>query len=165
MLIREENVGDAAAIADVTTRAFRTAAHASGTEAAIVAALRQAGALTISLVVVEGASVIGHVAISPVRIGGREERWFGLGPVSVDPACQSKGIGTALITAALARLRDTRAVGCVVLGDPTFYQRFGFRSDPELRYGDVPPRYFQRLVLAGSAPRGEVSYHRAFDAS
>lgn len=166
MLIRDEGVGDAAAIADVTTDAFRNAEHASGTEAKIVAALRHADALTVSLVAVEdGGAVIGHVAISPVRIDGRDGRWFGLGPVSVVFARQSSGIGTTLITAALDRLREMKADGCVVLGEPAFYKRFGFRSDPELRYGDVPPQYFQRLVLAGAAPRGSESYHPAFDAS
>jgi len=163
--IRTEDVGDADAIADVTTRAFRAAAHSSGTEAKIVEALRHAGALTVSLVATESGSIAGHVAVSPVRIDGREERWFGLGPVSVAPEHQSKGIGTALVQAALERLRELKADGCIVLGDPAFYRRFGFSSDPGLGYEDVPPEYLQRLLLAGTPPKGEVSYHPAFDGS
>ena len=57
------------------------------------------------------------------------------------------------------------AEGCVVLGDPRYYGRFGFTNDPELRYGDVPPEYFQQLLLKGVTPKGEVAYHPSFDAS
>jgi putative acetyltransferase len=165
MEIRDESLGDAEAIAEVTTTAFRGAEHSSGTEAKIVGALRDAGALTISLVAVEGGSVVGHVAVSPVLINGQAGHWLGLGPVSVDPARQGHGIGTALIKAALDRLREMRAHGCVVLGDPAFYARFGFSSHAELRYGDIPPCYFQRIVFAGSPPKGSVTYHSAFEAS
>lgn len=165
MDIRDEGLGDAETIAEVTIRAFRSAEHSSGTEAKIVDALRDAGALTISLIAAEGDSVVGHVAVSPILIDGQAGHWFGLGPVSVDPTRQGHGIGTALVTAALDRLREMGAHGCVVLGDPAFYVRFGFTSDAELRYGDVPPRYFQRIVLAGSPPKGSVTYHSAFEAS
>jgi putative acetyltransferase len=165
MEIRNEEVGDAGAIADLTIRAFQDAEHSSGTEAKIVEALRHAGVLTISLVAADGRSVVGHVTVSPVRINGRTGHWFGLGPVSVDPARQGNGIGTSLVAAALDRLREMNAHGCVVLGDPAFYARFGFGSDAELCYGDVPPRYFQRIVFAGSPPKGAVTYHSAFEAS
>jgi predicted N-acetyltransferase YhbS len=164
MEIRDEGVGEAEAIAEVTARAFRGAEHSSGTEAKIVDALRPAGALTISLVAAEGGRVVGHVAVSPILIDCQAGHWFGLGPVSVDPARQGHGIGTSLVTAALDRLREMDANGCVVLGDPAFYARFGFASDAGLKYGDVPPRFFQRIVLAGPPPKGSVTYHSAFDA-
>jgi putative acetyltransferase len=57
------------------------------------------------------------------------------------------------------------AQGCVVLGDPLYYGRFGFISDPNLRYGNVPPEYFQRLAFSDEVPRGEVLFHPGFDAS
>jgi putative acetyltransferase len=56
------------------------------------------------------------------------------------------------------------AEGCVVLGDPAYYRRFGFVSDPGLRYGDVPPEYFQRLSFTNVEPTGEVAYHPCFTA-
>ncbi len=55
--------------------------------------------------------------------------------------------------------------GCVVLGDPAYYGRFGFMSDADLRYFDVPPEYFQRLAFTEAKPKGEVSYHAGFNAS
>jgi putative acetyltransferase len=81
----------------------------------------------------------------------------------VRPDRQRQGIGQALVHAGLDGLRAMRAHGCVVLGDPAYYGRFGFVSDPGVYYGDVPPEYFQRLSFGGEAPRGEVSFHGAFN--
>ncbi|MCC8971012.1 GNAT family N-acetyltransferase [Bradyrhizobium brasilense] len=164
MQIRDERPEDAAAISRITAAAFANAPHSSGTEARIVEALRAAGALTISLVAVsDDGSIFGHVAFSPVRIEGVVGRWYGLGPVSVAPDLQRQGTGGALIRAGLARLAAMNADGCVLLGDPAYYSRFGFVSDPALTYGGEPSPYFQRLVLKGDPPKGDVKYHPAFD--
>jgi predicted N-acetyltransferase YhbS len=165
MIIRQENEGDADPIHEVTAAAFQGRPYSCGTEAEIVDALRAAGALTISLVAEDHDEIVGHVAFSPVTINGRPGRWYGLGPVSVSPLWQRRGIGTALITAGLAQLRALGAAGCVLLGDPAYYGRFGFVSDRALRYRDVDPAYFQRLSFTGDAPVGEVSFHPAFDVS
>jgi putative acetyltransferase len=140
-------------------------AYSSQTEKAIVDALRSAGALTLSLIAIEDGKIIGHVAFSPVTINGKTNGWYGLGPVSVWPNQQGRGIGQALIREGLNNLRDMNAQGCVVLGDPGYYSRFGFVSDPGLRYGDVPPEYFQRLGFTEIVPKGEVVFHPGFDAT
>lgn len=161
MTLREEAPGDEAAIARVVARAFEGAPHASGTEGRIVAALRAAGALTLSIVAVEGGEIVGHAAFSPVEIEG-QTLWFGLGPVAVIPECQASGIGTRLIRHGLNLLTARGAAGCVVLGEPGFYGRFGFEQDPALTFPGPPAEYFQRLVLTGDAPSGVVRYHPAF---
>lgn len=120
---------------------------------------------SLSLVTVKDGEIVGHVAFSPITISGEATKWYGLGPVSVWPDQQSKGIGQALIIAGLNRLRGMHAQGCVVLGDPAYYGRFGFVSDPELWYSDVPPEYFQRLSFAEITPKGEVKYHSEFGAT
>jgi len=163
--IRKEEAGDVAKIRDVTTAAFEVAEHSDGTEAAIVDALRAANALTISLVATVGGEVVGHVAFSPVTIGGQDVGWFGLGPVSVRPECHGQGIGAAMITEGLGQLKAAGANGCVVLGDPNYYQRFGFASTPDIRYEGVPPEYFLSLHLDGAPPSGNVAYHEGFSAS
>jgi putative acetyltransferase len=129
-----------------------------------VNALRDADALTVSLVAVEAGRIAGHIAVSPVRIDDRPGGWFGIGPLSVDPDIQRSGTGTALVMAALDRLRAMGAEGCVVLGQPGYYGRFGFVGDPDLRYGGEVSPYFQRLILSGPAASGEVTYHAAFEA-
>ncbi|HEY8615708.1 N-acetyltransferase [Phenylobacterium sp.] len=162
MDIRPERPADAGAISHLTTRAFETTAHGSGTEALIVERLREAGALTTSLVAVADHEVVGHVACSPVTIEPEQPGWYGLGPVSVRPERQRRGIGQALVRAALEDLRLRGAAGCVLLGDPAYYGRFGFVSDAALTYRRARSRYFQRIVLGGPPASGDVSFHPAF---
>jgi putative acetyltransferase len=160
--IRGGAADDAAAIRRVTDAAFAGAEHASGTEGAIVDALRAEGTLTLSLVAATDGAVIGHVAFSPVTVGGDDVGWFGLGPVSVLPGRQRQGIGAALIREGLARLRANGVAGCVVLGDPAFYRRFGFAHDPGLRFEGAPAEYFLRLPFTRPVPSGAVAYRPAF---
>lgn len=160
-MLRTERPGDEAAIHDLTTRAFAGTPHSAGTEADIVDRLRKDDALTLSLVDEADGALIGHVAFSPVRIEGFAG-WYGLGPVSVAPEHQGKGIGHAMIVAGLAWLRASAAKGCVVLGDPAYYARFGFTHDPALAYPGPPPSYFQRIVFDDPTPSGVVAYHPAF---
>jgi putative acetyltransferase len=163
--IRRERPADTHIIRQVTEAAFKVAEHSAGTEGAIIDALRAAKALTVSLVATIDGEVVGHVAFSPVTINGRDIGWFGLGPVSVRPDLHSMGIGGAMIREGLDRLRIADANGCVVLGDPNYYQRFGFENDPDVRYEGVPPEYFMRLSLDGSKASGNVAYHEGFSAS
>jgi putative acetyltransferase len=51
----------------------------------------------------------------------------------------------------------------VVLGEPEYYGRFGFRADFELLLRRVPPEYFQAPSFDRSTPRGIVTYHEAFE--
>jgi putative acetyltransferase len=163
--IRIEVPDDLAAIAATTVAAFRSAAHSSGTEQHIISALRRAGQLTVSLVAEEQGKVVGHVAVSPVTIEDGATDWYGLGPVSVLPDRQRQGLGSRLVTRALDELRGRGAKGCVVLGEPGYYARFGFRPEPGLVLPGVPSRYFQAIVLRGTAPSGRVAYHEAFEAT
>ncbi|NIG55594.1 GNAT family N-acetyltransferase [Chitinophaga sp. Cy-1792] len=162
--IRKETASDTHAIHEVTRKAFATAEHTSGTEQFIVNALRNNQQLTVSLVADAEGEIIGHVAISPVRVSSGDTGWYGLGPVSVLPEYQQHGIGSSLIKAALAILEVLDANGCVVLGDPFYYQRFGFETTPELAYPGVPAEYFQALAFKENTPAGIVSYDAAFEA-
>lgn len=163
--LRPEQAKDIAAIAEVMEAAFRSEEHSSHTEQFIVDALRRSGVLTISLVAVEGDEVVGHVAISPVVISSGAENWYGLGPIAVRPDRQGQGIGTHLVTAALDALKQLGGEGCVVLGEPAFYGRFGFEHPPELRLPGIPAEYFQVVSFAGDVPAGVVCYHEAFEAT
>lgn len=165
MIIRAETPADILSIHALTAEAFAGAARSSGTEPAIVDALRKAGALYLSLVAVQDGVVVGHVAFSPVLIDGRDFCWMGLGPISVLPPFQHRGIGTALIEEGLRKLRRENVGGCVVLGDPGYYGRFGFSASHALSYDEVPPEYFQSLVMTGGPAAGTVTYHAGFDAT
>lgn len=162
VLIRPEAPADTASIEVVTIAAFRDAEHTSHNEQDIVRALREAGALTVSLVAERDGAVVGHVAISPVLVADGTSGWFGLGPISVLQAEQGCGIGAGLTRAAQDQLRTPGAAGCVVLGDPAYYSRFGFRAEPSLVFPGVPAEYFQALTFRGTLPNGIVTYHPGF---
>jgi putative acetyltransferase len=161
-VIREEAPTDAAAIHALTAAAFLHAPHTAHTEHFIVGALRRAGALSLSLVADDAGEVIGHVALSPVRISDGSADWFGLGPISVKPELQRNGIGSLLMRAAIERLRQSAAAGCVLVGDPAYYSRFGFKPEPGLVLPGVPQEYFQLLQFGETLPTGEVTFHEAF---
>lgn len=162
--IRSETAADARKIEAVTIAAFLSAPHTSHTEHYIVTALRRAGALAFSLVAEADGTVIGHVALSPVSIRDATSGWFGLGPVSVLPQHQRRGVGSKLVREALRILSERGASGCVVLGEPGYYGRFGFKADPYLVLPGVPPQFFQAIAFDSSQPRGIVTYHEAFEA-
>jgi putative hydrolase of HD superfamily len=163
--IRNERPEDIDAIARITEAAFQHEEHSSHTEQFIVNALRRTGQLSVSLVAVENDTVVGHVAISPVTISSGAQGWYGLGPISVCPTRQQQGIGSALMKASLAQLQRIGGVGCVVLGDPGYYGRFGFKAHAGLELPGIPAEYFQALAFEGELPVGVVSYHEAFDAT
>lgn len=163
MHIRKETSEDAAEIRHLTDEAFRTVAYSNQKEGEIVDALRAAKALTLSLIAEDKGEILGHVAFSPVLIGGEDKGWYGLGPVSVRPDRQGEGIGGKLIREGLALLRATGAKGCVLLGDPGYYGRFGFKADARLKLPGVPAEYFQCLAFGPDMPQGNVTYHTAFN--
>ncbi len=160
--IRFEVESDTAEIARVIEAAFARAEHSDGTEAQIVEALRRRRRLEISMVALDRGSLLGQVAISPVSLSSEELGWFGLGPVAVAPGAQKRGVGRLLVERALEELQKRGAVGCVVLGDPAYYARFGFRVWPSLSLPGIPPEYFQAMSFGLEVPTGEVAYDVAF---
>ncbi|RJF97578.1 GNAT family N-acetyltransferase [Noviherbaspirillum saxi] len=164
MIIRREKPSDIAAIEALTAAAFLRAPHTSRTEHFIVNALRKTHQLSVSLVAEEHGVIVGHVAVSPVSLSDGTNGWYGLGPISVAPERQRQGIGTRLMRQALVELKSLDAKGCVLLGEPAYYSRFGFKAEPALVLPGVPPEYFQALGLRGAIPTAAVTYHEAFNA-
>ncbi len=162
--IRPEAPGDEDPIEQVTRRAFLSHPYSHQTEQFIIRALRAAQALSLSLVAAEAGRIVGHVAFSPLTVGDGSAGWYGLGPISVEPERQGQGIGRALVEQGLAELRKLGANGCVLVGDPAFYTRFGFGNDPALVLEGVPPQFVLSLALGGLSARGRVGFHAAFQA-
>jgi putative acetyltransferase len=149
---------------EVTVAAFKTMEISNQTEHFIISALRNANALTISLVAELDGRVIGHIAFSPVTISSGTQDWYGLGPVSVLPEYQRQGFGAALILEGLTRLKDIDARGCCLVGHPEYYRKFGFNNRPELMHEGVPPEVFFALSFDGHIPQGTITFHDAFKA-
>jgi putative acetyltransferase len=162
MIIRPETPDDHDSIRNILITAFANHPYSHQTEHLIVEGLRADDALTVSLVAEVDGNVVGQIAFSPVKIGGKDHGWLALGPVSVLPAFQRQGIGQALVNEGLKAIRDLGARGCVLVGEPAFYNRFGFRHDPALRMEGVPPEVLLCLPMSDEMPEGTVMHHPAF---
>ncbi|RCW24945.1 putative acetyltransferase [Ciceribacter lividus] len=161
-MLRPERQGDEAAIGAVTAAAFEGHPHSDGSEPKIIERLRAAGVLTLSLVAEQQGEVVGHVAFSPVTFSGGEPRWFALGPISVRPDRQGQGIGSRLVREGLRRLGNGGARGCVLVGEPAYYRRFGFSTEHDLSTPGIPREYLLALPLNGPVPSGIVAFHPGF---
>lgn len=164
VVVRSETSADCTEIFSVTVAAFAAHPYSHQTEQYIIDALRAAGALTVSLVAEVEGKVAGHVAFSPVTVSDGATAWYGLGPVSVLPDYQRQGIGKVLIEKGLARLKILGAKGCVLVGDPGYYRRFGFTNLAALVFEGVPQEYFLALSFTENVPRGVVLFHQGFAA-
>lgn len=162
MIIRAEKEADIKAIFEITEQAFEDHPISQGTEQFIINALRKDNALTISLVAEREGNVVGHIAFSPLTISDGSRDWYALGPVSVQPAFQRQGIGQALVREGLSQLQSLGAQGCVLVGEPAYYERFGFKSFSDLSMEGVPQQYVLALPFAEKMARGVITHHHAF---
>lgn len=166
-LIRRENDRDRPAVHAVHEAAFAAVPHASGREADLVDALRSGEDWVpqLSLVAEVGGAVVGHVVCSYGRLAG--ERVLGLGPIGVEPSLQGRAIGSALMHAVIGAAEGREEPGIVLLGDPRFYERFGFVLAAELGVTPSVPQWatnFQVRPLTAwhEGLRGGFSYAPAF---
>ena len=114
-------------ISEVIIAAFKTFEISNHTEQFIIDSLRADKSLTVSLVAEMDGRIIGHSAFSPVSIVDGTRNWYVLGPVSVLPEHQRKGIGASLIRAGLSRLKNLNAQDCCLVGHPDYYKNWDLR--------------------------------------
>lgn len=155
--IRDEEPKDAPAI-----HALVTAAFGQTLEADLVDRLRSDGDSVLSLVAIDANAIVGHVMFSRMTAPFAA---VGLAPVSVSPSRQRHGVGRALIREGLRRLAAGPWQAVFVLGDPAYYQRFGF--DAALAGGFTSPYagpHLMALSLRGDLPvrTGRIDYAPAF---
>ncbi len=162
-LIRTESPRDRDEVHALHMEAFGRRA-----ESDLVNRLHDCNLAAISLVATRAGAVIGHILFSPVAIHGRatDPPALGLAPVSVAPAFQRRGIASRLIRAGLDTCRAIGAPLVVVLGEPSMYSRFGFRTASTVglanEYG-VDQEFMALLLTADAASlRGMVRYAAPF---
>jgi putative acetyltransferase len=157
VMIRDEERADIPAVRKVVEEAFLQPA-----EARLVDRLRADGEAVISAVAVDAEQIVGHIMFSKMSAPFRA---LGLAPVAVTPSSQRNGIGSQLIRWGLAQAKTNRWQGVFVLGDPKYYERFGFSV--ALASGFESPyagEHFMALALNGALPvtSGKVEYVDAF---
>ncbi len=152
--IRMEEAGDVLGIRETTRRAF-----GREVEARLVDDLRDGGHLKLSLVAEREGRLVGHVMLSGavIRTERGEVEALALGPVSVLPEDQGRGVGSDLIIEALALCAHAGHRIVVLLGHPGYYPRFGFSAE---RAGNLSSAYageaFMALELVPGALSGVV---------
>lgn len=155
--IRDERPHDWKLVFEVVSSAFGQPA-----EAQLVEALRKAADSVISLVADEDGHIVGHVLLSKMDAPFPA---LALAPVSVIPARQRSGIGSTLVQSAVNRARSEDWAAIFVLGDPNYYERFGFSVKGAADF--VSPyagEHFMMLKLSQTLPSssGEVRHAPAF---
>lgn len=160
--IRAEQAADIERIAEIIQAASQKYPHSNHTDHVLIDNLRREQALFLSLVAEVEGRVIGYIGFSEVEISDESMGWFCLASLAVSPERQGKGIGSALVREGLAALRRQGANGCVVLGEPSYYRRFGFLNDPELVLEEASQENFLVLPFNQTGTRGVVTYHSAF---
>ncbi|MBJ3774369.1 GNAT family N-acetyltransferase [Acuticoccus mangrovi] len=160
IVIERETEADFPAIDRVVTAAFDR-----GAERDLVRRLREDGDMAISLVARQDGEVVGHVAFSQMTAPLPA---VGLAPLSVVLAAQRLGIGSALVRAGLEAARRGGWEVAFVLGEPAYYERFGFSAEAAAPFASpYAGPYFLALALSDGAldgRAGPVAYAPAFDA-
>jgi predicted N-acetyltransferase YhbS len=108
--------------------------------------------LELSFTVLVGTLLVGSVRLSPVWAGSKPA--LALGPLTVDPAFENRGIGAALVQRALEAARAAGHTLVLLLGDEPYYARFGFRRVPAGQLampGPVDPERFLAAELVEGA--------------
>ncbi|CNE41627.1 GNAT family N-acetyltransferase [Yersinia mollaretii] len=122
MLIRVEIPVDAPGIDALLRQSFE-----SNDEADLVQQLREDGLLTLGIVATDDeGGVVGYAAFSPVEVGGEDRQWVALAPLAVEESLRRQGLAEKLVYEGLDSLNEFGYAAVVVLGDPAYYQRFGF---------------------------------------
>ncbi|MDR0217619.1 MAG: N-acetyltransferase [Enterobacteriaceae bacterium] len=165
MLIRVEIPVDAMGIDRLLRESFATSA-----EAELVQKLREDGLLTLGIVATDDEGhVIGYIGFTPVDVNGHDHNWVGLAPLVVAQPYRCQGIGEKLVYEGLDSLNEFGYGAVVVLGEPEYYRRFGFRLATEYQLRCQWPereKCFQVYTLADVALencRGLVTYPSHFD--
>ena len=116
----------------------------------------------LSLVARRDQEIIGHVMLTKAKIG--QDIVLALAPLSVKPKYQKQGIGSALINQAHEIARQLGYSHIVILGEPAYYQKFGYRLIDDNIISSLPREYIMIYQLDENAqmPKGQLSYAREF---
>ncbi|CND33966.1 putative acetyltransferase [Yersinia enterocolitica] len=139
-------------------------------EAELVQQLREDGLLTLGIVATDDeGGVVGYAAFSPVDVGGEDRQWVALAPLAVEEGLRRQRLAEKLVYEGLDSLNEFGYAAVVVLGDPAYYQRFGFvpaaRLQLTCRWPDTEEA-FQVYALAEDAltdADGEVVFSVPFN--
>ena len=152
--IRQEKQEDYKIVENIIKLAFENEEYSDHKEHFLVEKLRKSNSFIkeLSLVAEINGKIVGHILFTKIIIKGEdvEVESLALAPVSVLPEYQGKGIGSRLITEGLKIAKDLGFLSVILLGHPSYYQRFGFYPTSKWNIKspfDVDEEFFMGLEL------------------
>jgi predicted N-acetyltransferase YhbS len=132
MVLRQEQEADFPGIYELVQTAFQTARVSSGDEQNFVNRLRGGGNYIpeLALVAEAGGKLLGHIMLTrtSVETASGPQPMLLLGPLAVRLERRSQGLGAQLVQEALRRAKALGHGAVILVGDPAYYSRFGFKS-------------------------------------
>jgi predicted N-acetyltransferase YhbS len=174
LTLRRETRADYRAVEELTREAFWNVHYPGCDEHLLARHLREAGAFVPELDFVAvyqnktgflNKSIVGSIMYVETRVigAGAAHGVLTFGPISVLPAYQNRGVGTALIEHTKARARKMGYPGIIIYGDPAYYGRFGFRAAKEYGITNREGRYPAALLALELSPRALDAVAGIFD--
>jgi len=165
--IRPETKNDYLAIREINDLAFK-----QKNEGLLIEKLRETSDFIpeLSLVAQFEGKVVGHLLLYPVQVNNKNTKHavLSLGPMSVHPDYQRKGIGSKLVREGLKRAKEKGYGSVILVGHPEYYPRFGFSKASKFEIKvpfDAPDNAFMALELVENAlqnVKGVVEYPNSF---
>ncbi len=154
MLIRQETAKDFTEIYELVKTAFETAKVADGDEQDYVIKLRNSPNYIpeLALVLVENERIIGHIMFTRMFVTSHDKQFEALllSPVCMELEYRNQGIGSSFIRQSLQKAREKGFKAVFLVGDPAYYQRFGFKTTTHFGIkdtGSIPEQYIMALEL------------------
>ncbi|HEY3412373.1 MAG TPA: N-acetyltransferase [Armatimonadota bacterium] len=169
MIIRTETSDDFPRIYELVKVAFQTAKVSGGTEQDFVNQVRSGDAYIpeLALVAEEGGQLIGHIMMSKIDIvnGTGKSGSLLLAPVCVALEHRDNGIGSALIRESMGLAREMGYTSVLLLGDPAYYHRFGFRTSTDfgITFAHQTPEIEANVMACELKPNALAGVNGSFD--
>jgi putative acetyltransferase len=158
MIIRREKKEDFARIYQLVKIGFQTAKVSNGKEQDFVEGLRGSEYYIpeLALVAEEGSTLVGHIMLTRTHVDedAQKHEMLLLAPLTVALEHRNSGIGSKLIEAAFRSARTMGFKSVILVGDPAYYKRFGFKPSAEFgikNTNGIPDQYVQACEMLPDA--------------
>ncbi len=158
MIVRQEKTEDFPRIYELVKEGFRTAQVSNGKEQDFVDYLRNGANYIpeLALVAEDNGAIVGHIMLTKTQIDAKARKieTLLLAPVTVELEHRKKGIGARLIDEAFRLAKNKGYASVVLVGNPAFYGRFGFKCSADFgieNANGIPDKYVQSCELVSGS--------------
>ena len=167
MIVRPERPDEFPQIYDLVKVAFQTARVSNGKEQDFVNQLRTSGNYIpeLALVAEEDGKLIGHIMLTKFYIVNSSNRFeiLLLAPLSVVLEYRDQGVRSALVKESFKRARKTGYTSVILVGDPAYYRRFGFKTAADFGIKNKQHIPDENVMVCELVPDGLRGIHGTLD--